>query len=282
MATIAEKLMNGAGLAELWAIIGEKYGGINRHWWKCRTVSEGYVAVPKTVTAVAVSDSKYYYSDAYTISEDGEFVLTDPETTTMEKATTDLKGKYFMKTATGTPMFYAAPDAGTVPVQVAGPGGISTVNGLNPVTTYTCELSTGYGEWRYLSADDRGAFQDIGVVDGLEYVYLGVPFENARDTPVKNQTGSYVGTGTYGEENALSLTFDFEPKLLIILSDITSYCDWFATATMNYSAGSGGADSIVNWNGNTVSWYNDGGTSATYAKRARNYSGATYHYIAIG
>ncbi|WP_298020986.1 hypothetical protein, partial [uncultured Dysosmobacter sp.] len=32
----------------------------------------------------------------------------------------------------------------------------------------------------------------------------------------KIQTGSYVGTGTYGESNPCSLTFDFSPKLVII------------------------------------------------------------------
>ena len=35
----------------------------------------------------------------------------------------------------------------------------------------------------------------------------------------KIQTGSYVGTGTYGASNPCSLTFDFEPKLILIIDD---------------------------------------------------------------
>ena len=35
----------------------------------------------------------------------------------------------------------------------------------------------------------------------------------------KIQTGSYVGTGTYGASNPCSLTFDFVPKLILITQD---------------------------------------------------------------
>ena len=34
----------------------------------------------------------------------------------------------------------------------------------------------------------------------------------------KIQTGSYVGTGTYGASNPCSLTFDFVPTLVIVLN----------------------------------------------------------------
>ena len=35
-------------------------------------------------------------------------------------------------------------------------------------------------------------------------------------TKAKIQTGSYVGTGTYGADNPCSLTFDFEPHYIIV------------------------------------------------------------------
>ena len=35
-------------------------------------------------------------------------------------------------------------------------------------------------------------------------------------TKARIQTGSYVGTGTYGADNPCSLTFDFVPKFLCI------------------------------------------------------------------
>lgn len=37
----------------------------------------------------------------------------------------------------------------------------------------------------------------------------------ALDRKARIQTGSYVGTGTYGESNPCSLTFDFAPKFII-------------------------------------------------------------------
>lgn len=51
--------------------------------------------------------------------------------------------------------------------------------------------------------------------DGYEYEYLGVPFLNAAES-ITIETGSYVGTGTYGAENKTSITFPFKPKLVII------------------------------------------------------------------
>ena len=38
------------------------------------------------------------------------------------------------------------------------------------------------------------------------------------ESRAKIQTGSYVGTSTYGESNPCSLTFNFEPKILFIQS----------------------------------------------------------------
>lgn len=48
-------------------------------------------------------------------------------------------------------------------------------------------------------------------------------------TRAKIQTGSYVGTGTYGADNPCSLTFDFEPKLLIVGAVKGANRGWFQT-----------------------------------------------------
>ena len=45
----------------------------------------------------------------------------------------------------------------------------------------------------------------------------------ALDGKARIQTGSYVGTGTYGASNPCSLTFDFEPLYLNISSDASSW-----------------------------------------------------------
>lgn len=102
------------------------------------------------------------------------------------------------------------------------------------------------------------------------------------------QTGTYVGTGTYGEANPNTLTFDFIPKLVIVNNVI------FLDAVMNEHDGyemvaiqgarrcwcdyrsTSSAKITLQWSGNSFSWY--GNTSSEQG----NIADATYHYIAIG
>lgn len=280
MADINEKLMNGAGLAELWGIIGKKYNGVYEHWWKCRTVAEGYTAVPKSAGAVSIAYGNTYCADSYTISEDGLFVLVNPVAAAQYDANARI-GKYFINGGvSGSTMCYAPPNAKLTTVQQAGPGGVVDVGAITPVTTYACEWSTSFGEWQYLSADDREAFPDIGVVDGLEYVYLGVPFENARET-VKVQTGSYEGTNTTGASNAISITFDFVPKMLVVQTPggtaVNPYkaMIWVHGNTKSECIGSSSHSATVTLDGTTLSWYTS--NAADMMNTA-----ATYYWIAIG
>jgi hypothetical protein len=117
----------------------------------------------------------------------------------------------------------------------------------------------------------------------------------------KFETGSYVGTGTYGVQYPNSLQFGFEPKFVFvgcnsktqqypyysfvalgmfmvrpssqstnILSTDTAF---FPAATFN----------MVQWSGNTVSWYANPEFDVPTADELQfNDGGVTYHYIAIG
>ena len=98
--------------------------------------------------------------------------------------------------------------------------------------------------------------------------------------------GSYIGTGTYGTANPNTLTFDFVPKLLVIMDNtrtITSdsnflhiiwgYTEVFSTEGKNNDT----VKNYLSFSGNTVHWYNE--NSAIYQ---HNFSGDTYHYFAIG
>ena len=304
MAEINEKLMNGAGTAELWAIVKErlaalqaeanggiaelrldteeKYGDINRHWWKYRAVTEGYVAVPKSVGAVSIAYGDTYCADSYTISEDGVFVLTNPVAAAQNDANARI-GKYFINSGpSGSTLCYAPPNATRTTVTHAGPGGTYETQGITPVTTYACEWSTGYGEWMYVSADEREAFPDIGEADGLEYVYLGVPAENARET-VKIQTGSYAGTGVYGKDSPNTITLDFAPKFLFCRcekttsSTISAFYPWAFWVTGAKMINSNNADCTVDVDGTTISWYSTAGAAGQL-----NAANTQTHWIAIG
>lgn len=119
----------------------------------------------------------------------------------------------------------------------------------------------------------------------------------------KIATGSYVGTGTYGESNPCSLTFDFVPKLVII-SGIVDTSTWPGSSIQLHTgiwsaAGYNGmqviqSNSLANNNNatawsihasvtnNTFSWHTgpkDGGGSS---RHQLNNSGQKYCWVAIG
>lgn len=127
-------------------------------------------------------------------------------------------------------------------------------------------------------------YPETGIADGYEYVYFGVPFENAVTAPAI-ATGSYTGTGTYGASNPNSLTFDFEPKLVIcgiattgLKPDDTYWSNgfvWYFGTPIQYT----GNGKIINMrvDGNTLSWYSSNDMTSQL-----NYSATAYNYIAIG
>lgn len=151
------------------------------------------------------------------------------------------------------------------------------------------------GDWEFVKSSERNAYPDSGIVDNYEYQYLGIPFENAVNA-VKIETGSYMGTGTYGSRNPCSLTFDFSPILVyIVRKDISGngYVDVMAkfysicmdetypgnSNNSNYYyqsvSANGGEAKLAN---NTLTWY---------ASKAENQMNALdssyeYRYVAIG
>ena len=100
--------------------------------------------------------------------------------------------------------------------------------------------------------------------------------------------GSYEGTGDSGPDAPNTLSFDFQPMLVVILAD-SSYAHRPANMFIQGQSKSSGltmidssvdsADLVLSWIGNTLSWYCDYGDSAM---RQLNESGRTYRYFAIG
>lgn len=103
------------------------------------------------------------------------------------------------------------------------------------------------------------------------------------------ETGSYVGTGTYGPKNPCSLTFDFTPKIVLMhlrgdsASSVSTHCMVFVWNITNdfYIGNAGDSHNSVTYYENTMSWYNTTGNLAN-ALAQLNTSGATYWYTAIG
>ena len=105
------------------------------------------------------------------------------------------------------------------------------------------------------------------------------------------QTGSYVGTGTYGRDNPCSLTFDFVPKHVQIYAFenmINNFIGLFYYSPQKMFNGQiyRGYNNNVYWNtanlsvsvdGNTITWYE--GSNSDYQL---NYNDTPYYYVAIG
>lgn len=98
------------------------------------------------------------------------------------------------------------------------------------------------------------------------------------------QISDYWGTGTFGAENPNTLTFNFEPKLMIVLSSDDAPIKLFAVNGLPFVNTFSGSSIHNNycvtllWNGRTVSWYNSG----SRADCQLNSSGIHYYCIAIG
>ena len=102
---------------------------------------------------------------------------------------------------------------------------------------------------------------------------------------VKIETGSYVGTGTYGSSNPTTLTVSFEPKVVFVVSynQASASSRYFTSPLIRNvrSANSiNGTPSssmlVISWTDNTVSWY------GTDANNQLNASGQNYNYVALG
>lgn len=119
----------------------------------------------------------------------------------------------------------------------------------------------------YVNSPNSNAYPPA-VSDGYTYTALG-----QLGAKVQITTGSYVGTGTYGSSNPNSLTFGFEPKLLIL--DGLHIYPW--TDSVYMVGTSGDYINYITRNGTTISWYNE---KAAYNQC--NHSGQVYNYLAIG
>lgn len=132
---------------------------------------------------------------------------------------------------------------------------------------------------------------------GTTIEYLGKLGDKARV-----QVVSYVGTGTYGSSNPNSLTFDFVPKVVRLLGNISSGGSFtvcriypmntnyginsailFTKAlTTTYKASLGFSENNytasyckISQDGKTVTWYNNGDDQI-------NTAGYTYYFLALG
>lgn len=163
------------------------------------------------------------------------------------------------------------------------------------------------GSVMYASNSGNRNFRPVFVISDNTKVYLdadGRYYAEQKITPEQNiledalgnilmvlpgtqiETGSYVGTGTYGESNPTSLTFGFEPKVVFIFgsaSDSGFMIPWYWDNNMTASRFTVFyGNSVVQGGygrkeGNTITL-----ASTKSARQQFNDSSYTYYYTAIG
>lgn len=131
--------------------------------------------------------------------------------------------------------------------------------------------------------DGQGALHDAQEYDqgGDFYDLLGnvVP-------SVKIATGSYVGTGTAGESSPNTLTFPFEPKMVVITAENPNNGTAMLGPTAGFSyltiaSGNNTFYMAVTVDQTSISWYTGLETSdGSYRQMNNEYN--TYSYVAIG
>lgn len=120
---------------------------------------------------------------------------------------------------------------------------------------------------------------------------IAIPVDQIKDG-VKIATGSYTGTGTYGASNPNSLTFDFEPKWVLVYnkryatipfaSNIGAVSDGFmwtpdVTSLKIFDSGTNYGNTTFSLLNNILSWSSD-----RSAKTQINESNQVYKYVAFG
>ena len=137
-------------------------------------------------------------------------------------------------------------------------------------TAYAEYIEYTYGPIQYLNSPNADAYPS-GIVEGIQYDVLGKIGDK-----LQIQTGSYVGSGVYGVRNQNSLTFNFIPKIVIVMRQTLTYLDIKSTCIY---IGQPGLESskLFMLNDKTLSWYN-----TNSAAEQCNYSNAVYYYIALG
>lgn len=297
-------------------------GKYNKHWWKRRlyiteAIPAGYELLAKETVSATPDTSglttvtatvKVTYGTAVTVSDDGSTIsIVNPQTETVTATgsaqspgvvTWNCVGRFFTTTATNeynskgeltAEHIYYGSDTSTFTLEAkpASKSGL-TITDVQQLDGYSGSTGATIGEWEYLHSVDRNAYPDSGITGVYEYGYLGIPFDNAVAAPAF-ATGSYTGTGTYGESNPNSLAFDFVPRLVVItntnaMANAGVQLGGFAWhngqpkgMTTDGTTTSSPATAVLTWSGNTLSWYN-----ASNAQKQLNYEGDVYHYVAFG
>lgn len=184
---------------------------------------------------------------------------------------------------------HAATDitSGVLPIANGGTGGIDAESALYNLITGPNTNMGMYG----ITRSDKLPVADVedGIGRGLPIGNLA-DYLNEIEKMARLQTGSYVGTGTYGSSNPCRLQLDFKPQLFILFgksNSNTSYRDMIIAIrgdtqlafTISHGSNPSSPVStglIFSWGSKYLTWY------ASSLNNQLNASGVTYNWLVAG
>lgn len=286
----------GDGLDSLFKLMSEYC------WWEkfSATGEAAYYSSPITGTYINtyVQNSPIFtVSETATVDENGNVTLVDPTTITVTTSNvttihTSIKGFGYISESTnyltaGTLYYFSPYSAGTTYLQHR------VYNTYISITESSSESAS------YVPSISETDYTENTLINGYIYRKKGI-----LSNKISIQTGNYTGTGVYGSANPNSISFNFAPKLVILLGAAVSgtYVPYFTTLlnsnagyqllcinidmlTVNYVRNQGFVISGTTNNsyaakspdGKTVYWYH-----TTNAGAQANSSDYVFYWLAIG
>lgn len=289
-ATAAAYGLNGEAVPEnVFALLAAfRNATANEHVWSKQSKSQQIVVGDVLITNKEfVWGSTVYYSDSVTITNEA-VALVNPQSYTANSGsgathattlTPLLHGKYF----------YVDDNGGSGGSDGECPYDVVLLAGNDFTLTYPGIVFSGLdyyevsvvnaGDVSYVNSSDPNAYPPA-VDDGFTYTNLGKLGDKARIA-----YGTYTGTGKSGSSNKNTLTFDFEPKIVVVqglaLNGYATYLIMLNGVTNPHVFQHNLHWGLTTaWATKSVSWYSSAETTGYFYQF--NASGSTYRYIAIG
>ena len=230
-----------------------------------------------------------YTTIQYSDSLNADGTLVNPQTITIDYATYTranvLAGKFWVSSYKDGTFYSPVGSKASQYYGGAGNGYYYVMINQQKVIGFT----TAYRFVEYVNSHDANAYPPA-VSDGYTYTALGQLGNMAQIA-----TGSYMGTGTYGNSNPNTLTFNFKPKYVLIYGTLTSGrngitgyvfpCLFLTNVYTQYAYISNSITNEYSWakvNENTLSWYSSVDNASNAQNQQANNNNYTYYYIAIG
>lgn len=196
-------------------VTAEQIGAISAeiHLWKASVPDVcGHTLDTTLQTFTFTSTCGFKYASAV-ISDGATVSLKNPSSLTVASTTYSQASKLAGKFVTASSSY----DEAWTGIIYVPSGGVTTTSSKRTITGYYVSPAYTPGEdLGTVTSTDPNAYPQNASKDGVYYEYLGKLGDILVNYGARICTGSYEGTGTYGEDNPMSIVFPFVPKFVMI------------------------------------------------------------------